>query len=245
MTSISWWRSWHGAPTDLKWAVIAQKANVKVGIVSAVAWALFDYASQNKDRGTVAGFDTETYAVYSGFDESEVIAVINAMTDKGVITDGRLTSWEKRQPKREDNTVTQRVRQWREVKRNVTQETQCNTPDTDTDTDKDTEEEPARGEPPNVYRLYENNIGVLTPIVADKLSLAEKEYPEPWFEKAIAIAVENNARNWGYVHAILERWKTQGFQDDGKKPKARSPTVSEPAGFATLRKAAERLAGNG
>jgi major membrane immunogen (membrane-anchored lipoprotein) len=120
--NIQWWRSWHGAPTDHKWAVIAARSKVKVGIVSAVAWALMDYASQNKDRGSVAGFDTETYSVYSGFDEEEIKAVINAMVDKGVIVNGMFTNWEKRQPKREDDS-SERVARHREMKRSVTQ---CN-----------------------------------------------------------------------------------------------------------------------
>lgn len=94
MSSLSWWRSWHGAPTDHKWPVIAARSGVKVGIVSAIAWALFDYASQHAERGTVDGFDTEEYAVYSGFSEDEIKAVIKAMTDKGIITGGKLTNWE-------------------------------------------------------------------------------------------------------------------------------------------------------
>lgn len=67
---------------DHKWAVIAARAGVRAGIVSAVAWALMDYASQHKERGSVEGFDTETYAVYSGFSEDEVRAVIQAITEK-------------------------------------------------------------------------------------------------------------------------------------------------------------------
>jgi len=59
MSAFQWWRSWHGAPTDHKWAVIAARSGVKVGIVSAVAWAMMDYASQHKERGTVDGFDIE------------------------------------------------------------------------------------------------------------------------------------------------------------------------------------------
>ncbi len=120
MSSVSWWRSWHGAPMDPKWAVIASRAGVKIGIVSAVAWALLDYASQHGNRGTVEGFDIETYAVFSGWTEREIESVISAMTDKGVIANGRLVNWEKRQPKREDDSK-ERVARYREKKRNVTQ----------------------------------------------------------------------------------------------------------------------------
>jgi len=116
MNMTSWFRSWHGAPTDNKWLVIAAKAKVKPGVVSAVAWALFDHASQAEDRGSVKEFDTETYAVFSGFGEDEVQAVIASMVTKGVIDqDGRLSAWDKRQPKREDDSA-ERVRRHRERK---------------------------------------------------------------------------------------------------------------------------------
>lgn len=119
---MDWWRSWHGAPLDHKWQVIAARSGVKVGIVSAVAWALLDYASQHKERGTVTGFDVEVYSVYSGFSEQEINAVISAMQDKGVIVSGKLAKWEERQTKQEDKS-TARVTKSRELKRDVTE---CN-----------------------------------------------------------------------------------------------------------------------
>lgn len=121
MNALFWWRSWHNAPIDHKWAVIAARAGSKPGIVSAVAWALMDFASQQKERGTIAGFDAEVYAVYSGFPESEVIAIIQAMTEKGIIVDGKFHKWDERQPKREDDS-TPRVQKLRNaLKQNVTQ----------------------------------------------------------------------------------------------------------------------------
>jgi len=63
---------------------------------------------------------------------------------------------------------------------------------------------------PNIFALYEQNIGALTPIIADMLSQAEKEYPNSWFEEAFEIAVARNVRNWKYVEAILKRWKEKG-----------------------------------
>jgi DNA replication protein len=65
-------------------------------------------------------------------------------------------------------------------------------------------------ERPNVFTLYEQNIGPLTPLLADILRDAEKEYPADWIEEAIRIAVEHNARSWKYAAAILERWKKEG-----------------------------------
>ena len=62
----------------------------------------------------------------------------------------------------------------------------------------------------NVYTLYEENIGPLTPLIADALKDAEREYPAHWLEDAIRAAVENNARSWRYVLAVLGRWQMEG-----------------------------------
>ena len=65
---------------------------------------------------------------------------------------------------------------------------------------------------PNIFVLYEQNIGALTPIIADELRDAEQTYPPQWIEEAIKIAVENNVRRWRYVVTILERWRLEGKQ---------------------------------
>lgn len=70
-------------------------------------------------------------------------------------------------------------------------------------------------ERPNIFTLYESNIGTLTPMIAEALQDAEKTYPAEWIEDAIRISVENNKRNWRYVEAILKRWQEGGR--DGKK----------------------------
>lgn len=65
-------------------------------------------------------------------------------------------------------------------------------------------------ERPNLFRLYEENIGPLTPLIADALKDAEQTYPPEWAAEALEIAVKKNKRNWKYVEAILKRWKEQG-----------------------------------
>ncbi|MEW5872064.1 MAG: DnaD domain protein [Chloroflexota bacterium] len=71
---------------------------------------------------------------------------------------------------------------------------------------------------PNIFQLYEQNIGPLTPLIADALGEAEDSYPAEWIEAAVRIAVEKNKRNWRYVSAILERWQREGRH--GKKEKS-------------------------
>lgn len=62
----------------------------------------------------------------------------------------------------------------------------------------------------NLFKLYEENIGALTPLLSDMLREAEKNYPSMWFEEAFEMAVSRNIRNWKYVEAILARWKEKG-----------------------------------
>ncbi len=68
-------------------------------------------------------------------------------------------------------------------------------------------------ERPNIFVLYEQNIGALTPMIVEELRDAEKSYPARWIEEAIKLAVENNVRRWRYVSTILERWRQEGRQD--------------------------------
>jgi DNA replication protein len=71
-------------------------------------------------------------------------------------------------------------------------------------------ERPVMPQKPNVYALYEANIGLLTPMVADQLRDAEEQYPEEWIEAAFREAALQNKRSWRYIAAILERWTTEG-----------------------------------
>jgi DNA replication protein len=63
---------------------------------------------------------------------------------------------------------------------------------------------------PNIFTLYEQNIGILTPLLAEDLREAEREYPRDWIEEAFRLAVQQNKRKWAYIHAILKRWQTEG-----------------------------------
>ena len=65
-------------------------------------------------------------------------------------------------------------------------------------------------ERPNIYALYEENIGALTPLISEELRAAEQDYPPGWIEEAIRLAVERNARNWRYIRRVLERWQAEG-----------------------------------
>ena len=65
-------------------------------------------------------------------------------------------------------------------------------------------------ERPNAFKLYEENIGPLTPLIADALKDGERIYSSEWIADAIELAVKNNKRSWKYCEAILKRWKEEG-----------------------------------
>ncbi len=66
---------------------------------------------------------------------------------------------------------------------------------------------------PDIFTLYEENIGILTPMVADELREAEKLYPKDWISDSIKEAVLYNKRNIKYILKILENWAAEGKSD--------------------------------
>jgi DnaD/phage-associated family protein len=67
---------------------------------------------------------------------------------------------------------------------------------------------------PNVFRLYEQTIGALTPLIADELREAEKDYPAAWIEDAFREAARQNARSWAYVKKVLSSRERRGKRDE-------------------------------
>ena len=72
---------------------------------------------------------------------------------------------------------------------------------------------PVSQEQPNIFTLYEKNIGMLTPIIAEELKEAEGLYPASWIQDAFKEAVDLNKRSWRYISRILERWAAEGKHD--------------------------------
>lgn len=68
---------------------------------------------------------------------------------------------------------------------------------------------------PNIFALYEQNIGVITPMIVEELKEAARLYPSQWINEAFREAVLMNKRSWKYIARILERWASEG-KDSGK-----------------------------
>lgn len=128
---IDWFRWHHGSATDPKFRVVAKQAGCKTAEVVAVWAFLLEEASENDgDRGRVDSIDFD--AIDTAFDLEEGVSerIYQRMVARGLFEDsGRVASWDKRQPKREDDTAAERKRRQREreteecpaTSRNVTQ----------------------------------------------------------------------------------------------------------------------------
>ncbi len=69
---------------------------------------------------------------------------------------------------------------------------------------------------PTIYDLYEQNVGLMTPLLAEELREAELTYPTAWIEDAFREAVTSNKRSWRYVRRVLETWATRGRGTSGE-----------------------------
>jgi DnaD/phage-associated family protein len=93
--------------------------------------------------------------------------------------------------------------------------------------------------------LYEANITLITPLMADTLKDAAEEFAdETWYKDAFKIAVESNARTWRFVYTVLTNWKKHGrdwtppsFKKarNGKTPKTQ-PLPAQDYDYDALRK---------
>jgi DNA replication protein len=69
-------------------------------------------------------------------------------------------------------------------------------------------------ERPNIFTLYEQNVGMLTPLIAEQLRDMEKTYAPEWIHDAFEIAISRNKRHLRYIQNILKRWETEGRDGD-------------------------------
>lgn len=93
-------------------------------------------------------------------------------------------------------------------------------------------------EQPNIFTLYEENIGMLAPMIAEELKAAEQLYPASWIDDAFREAVSRNKRNWKYIEAILKRWDSEGreYGASGRHSKADRDTIKRTYGHLVKRR---------
>ncbi len=113
---IDWFRWHHGSVSDGKFALVAHKAGASVAEVIAVWACLLEAASAAEDRGNPGAVDFETMDFSLGLSEGKSWRIYERMRERALLDggSGRIAQWEKRQPKREDDTAAERKRRQRE-----------------------------------------------------------------------------------------------------------------------------------
>jgi hypothetical protein len=121
---IDWFRWHHGAVTDPKFQLVARKAGASLPDVLAVWAFVLERASSATERGCFGAIDAEALDCLFGFPSTETRTadILRVFAERGLTTDGRISRWEERQPKREreDDKSTGRVQAHRDRKRQET-----------------------------------------------------------------------------------------------------------------------------
>jgi phage replication O-like protein O len=63
-----------------------------------------------------------------------------------------------------------------------------------------------------IFGVYEQEFGGLTPLIADAIEDDCKTYPLDWIHDAMQIAVGANKRSWNYVRGILKQCKAKNVR---------------------------------
>jgi hypothetical protein len=147
VAGMDWFRWHHGSVNDPKFQLIARQAGATVAEVVAVWACLLEAASQAAQRGNPGEPDHESMDCALGLPEGRSASIYDRMSKRGLVDgDGRLTQWDKRQPKRErEDDSSERVAAFRERQR---QETPSNaTERQETPREEESREEEKVGKP--------------------------------------------------------------------------------------------------
>lgn len=132
----SWCRLWHDMPSDPKWRTISRKSGQPINqVISVYIFCMINASANATERGRTHNLFADDIGAALDLTEAEVQAILAAMKGKVMTSDGWLTGWEKRQPKREDNSSA-RAKAWREsqkIERNRTQPNAEKLPDSDSE----------------------------------------------------------------------------------------------------------------
>ena len=129
-----WFRWWHGTVTDAKFGVISSKVGCSLSDVIAVWAYLLEQSSECHVRGDVTRYVSVTDNVTRNDGVTEIVwalrmsnesvtGIVTELCNAGMILDGRIEAWERRQPNREDavntgsKTNAQRQKEYRERKK--------------------------------------------------------------------------------------------------------------------------------
>jgi DnaD/phage-associated family protein len=72
-----------------------------------------------------------------------------------------------------------------------------------------------------LIKIYEDNIGIATPMVLEELTYIADTYPDGWFADAVRESVIYKKQNIAYIKKILSTWESEGRNNGQRKEKVK------------------------
>ena len=88
----------------------------------------------------------------------------------------------------------------------------------------------------DAFRAYEENIGVLSPMIRESITSALQDFTDEQISEAIKISVENESRSWSFVAGVLRRWARDGVPHARRSEQSRQPDERRRISEAELRR---------
>lgn len=237
------------------------------GIWSALLALAGEIDDQNEQGPTGYVGPVDDAALLLRCDDAEFAEAVEAFEERGMVRledDAlyltRYADRQKRAPSSRREAVAERVKRHRRRKAadgnadvttlhadETTAQRGVTPPDTETDTETESDTEPESDALSSFVGqavcAYENAIGLIageTQTEEIKVFLGDlhaRGHPE-WWQLALDVACDNNARKWSYIRAVLRNWLDQGRPglkppSNGTGPRA-SPLDKEAASVAAL-----------
>lgn len=88
----------------------------------------------------------------------------------------------------------------------------------------------------DAFRTYEENIGILSPMIRQSILAALEDFTDEDITHAVRIAVENESRSWSFVAGVLRRWARDGIPHERTDRTAGGESDRERISQAELRR---------
>ncbi|MQF83047.1 DnaD domain protein [SAR202 cluster bacterium AD-802-E10_MRT_200m] len=79
----------------------------------------------------------------------------------------------------------------------------------------------------NIFQLYEELIGIITPMIAERLKELEQEYSVSSIEEAFRVAAMHDKHRLSYIEGILRSWKEGDRKNGSRGRRAEKVSIME------------------
>jgi DNA-binding MarR family transcriptional regulator len=108
---MEWFKMQNGVSLDPRLWTVARRAGLKRGEMLALWAVLYDHASRNRPRGSLAGLDADDIAALTDMDAACISVALDTLYTRGMITtDNHIAEWTQVQRLSTDRVRAHRAR---------------------------------------------------------------------------------------------------------------------------------------